>query len=370
MGEESQTIDSQMVNLRTPLVLLLCASVGVHAGVSLEDLVTMVPQGGLVNTWLYETAPKSGVLCINTTNAHRHQLQPQRHQLQTDPCTDTIEMPDRLDGGGKEKFMSFGLKKADKIYHAGISIDNINSYNLTVTPEPGSSGIMASNSRAADLLNPDKDPMKAHICTSPNRSRYSTLCEGKLDGSSGVAGYRVYATIRKEKASLMNFSLISNDVLMTYQGKLSVVKISMCYGVLYQFTHDPICPPISQLQDYKCKTDDKGREKEGWAEKCGPDSKCNHARPPSVPQGSTCASKKTFVLQECYLERKENLGEPKHGDLGEKTGGRRRRRTKKTKKTKEPTKEPTKAPTNWIGFRKPCPPLILDALQNAAAQRV
>jgi len=334
MGEESQTIDSQMVNLRTPLVLLLCASVGVHAGVSLEDLVTMVPQGGLVNTWLYETAPKSGVLCINTTSAQ-------------DPCTDTIDM----DG---KAYMSFGLKRADKIIASPTYIDNIRSYNLTLVPEPGSSGIMASNSRAADLLNPDKDPMKAHICTSPN----STLCAGKLDGDSGIVGYSVYATIRKEKDSLMTFSLMENDVLETYQGKLSVVKISMCYGVLYQFTNDPICPSLETLQD------DSGRRN------TGPHAKCNYKRPSATPQGSTCASKKTFVLQECYLERKENLGEPKHGDLGEKTGGRRRRRTKKTKKTKEPTKEPTKAPTNWIGFRKPCPPLILDALQNAAAQRV
>merc|ERR1712166_1513880 len=136
--------NSQMVNLRTALVLLLCASVGVHAGVSLKDLVEMVPQGGLVNTWLYEN--KDGHLCINTTSA-------------TDPCTDKIDMPS--DGkGGKETDISFGLLPSDDV---SIKDGGTSAMKVTVTPKAGSSGIMASNSRAADLLNHDKDPMKTII---------------------------------------------------------------------------------------------------------------------------------------------------------------------------------------------------------------
>merc|ERR1711957_1109692 len=138
-------INSQMVNLRTALVLLLCASVGVHAGFTkrfdLKSLAKMTPQGGLVNTWLYEkvvvevSGENRTVLCINTTEA-------------TDPCTDK-------DGG-------------------------TSAMKVTVTPKAGSSGIMASNSRAADLLDHDKDPMK------------TIIAGGKLKSVS----YAVYATVK------------------------------------------------------------------------------------------------------------------------------------------------------------------------------
>merc|ERR1712166_296570 len=296
--EESQTINSQMVKLRTALVLLLCASVGVHAGVSLKDLVEMTPQGGLVNTWLYEKAVEvSGinttVVCINTTNA-------------TDPCTHTIVMPGfgRNARHGRATYMSFGLKKTDDTPFGDSKV--------TVTPKAGSSGIMASNSRAADLLNHDKDPMK------------TIIAGGKLK----EVWCSVYATIRKKKDSLITFSLISNDdELMTYQGKLSVDKISMCYGVQYLTSSSSA----------------------------------------AVPQGSTCASKKVFKVTECHLV-------PKHGDLGEKTGrknkNRRKRKnknrtSKKNRTSEKKTKEPTKAPTN-----QNCEPHIMDGLQNAAAQRL
>merc|ERR1711957_921012 len=99
-------INSQMVNLRTALVLLLCASVGVHAGFTkrfdLKSLAKMTPQGGLVNTWLYEkvvvevSGENRTVLCINTTEA-------------TDPCTDKIDMP------GKDTDMSFRLFSSDDV---------------------------------------------------------------------------------------------------------------------------------------------------------------------------------------------------------------------------------------------------------------
>merc|ERR1712195_445386 len=174
-----KTINSQMVKLRTALVLLLCASVGVHAGVKQEDLVKMTPQGGLVNTWLYEkvvveAGENRTVLCINTTEA-------------TDPCTDKIDMPDRYDGkDGKETDISFGFFPSDDV---SIKDGGTSAMKVTVTPKAGSSGIMASNSRAADLLDHDKDPMK------------TIIADGKLKSVS----YAVYATVRKAEKEEIKF---------------------------------------------------------------------------------------------------------------------------------------------------------------------
>merc|ERR1712166_421479 len=133
-------------------------------------------------------------------------------------CTHTIVMPGfgRNARHGRATYMSFGLKKTDDTPFGDSKV--------TVTPKANSSGIMASNSRAADLLNHDKEPMKTHICTETNSK---DMCGGKLDN----VWYSVYATIRKEKNSPITFSLMSDDGLKTYEGRLSVAKISMCYGV-------------------------------------------------------------------------------------------------------------------------------------------
>jgi len=226
-----------------------------------------------------------------------------------------------------EAYMSFALSSADEVMKEmsdrtmpGFPLktcDNdigclTSAMKVTVTPKAGSSGIMASNSRATDLLNPDKDPMKSRICTSAN----STQCGSKLD----LVWYTVYTTIRKQEDFVMTVS--GQD--LQYQGKLSVAKISLCYGVSYRFHQTPPCPG------------------------------CRNQPSPKL-QGSTCASKKAFKVKECRLV-------PKHGDLGEKIGGTRRRR--------EPAKAPTKAPTNQVVWSKNCAPHIMDALQNAAAQRV
>merc|ERR1740130_1190328 len=291
-----------MVKLRTALVLLLCASVGVHAGVKQEDLVKMTPQGGLVNTWLYEkvvveAGENRTVLCINTTEA-------------TDPCTDKIDMPDRYDGkDGKETDISFGFFPSDDV---SIKDGGTSAMKVAVTPKANSSGIMASNSRAADLLNQDKEPMKTQICTEATEDR----CGGKLD----AVGYSVYATIRKEKDSKITFNLMSDDVFTTYEGRLSVAKISMCYGVLFNFN-----PPKSVI---------------------------------AVPQGSTCASKKVFKVTKCRPV-------PTLRDLGEKAGRRnknrrsknnsKKRTSKKNRRSEKKTKKPTKAPTN-----PNCEPHIMD----------
>merc|ERR1712166_1526917 len=104
----------------------------------------------------------------------------------TDPCTDTIVMPTdrrtrrRHGPAGPARYMSFGLQRADDT--------PFEDSKVTVTPKAGSSGIMASNSRAADLLNPDKDPMK------------TIIANGKLHSF----WYSVNTTIRKQKDSLMN----------------------------------------------------------------------------------------------------------------------------------------------------------------------
>jgi len=341
------------VNLRTALVLLLCASVGVHAGFKLESLVKMTPQGGLVNTWLYEKEPNGNVLCINTTEPK-------------DPCTDTIDIID------KSGYMQFRMSAGDEF----SSTDKMTSaMKVTVTPKAGSSGIMASNSRAADLLNHDKDPMK------------TIIANGKLDSF----WYSVFTTIRKQKDAVMTFSLISNDVSMTYEGKLSVDKISMCYGVTHKFS-DPCrynCPSCDECPG-KCKTmRDKVSEnncpqlsvdvttlinyfgiqingtirnttrltrrrrgiKKMEEEKIDGKLDVIHDNLELLPrcdtcsrrnggtyQGSTCASKKAFKVTECR---------PCNGPS----------------KT-DPCKDGTAA------WSQNCAPHIMDGLQHAAAQRV
>merc|ERR1740130_744406 len=216
-----------MVKLRTALVLLLCASVGVHAGVKLEDLVKMTPQGGLVNTWLYEkvvveAGENRTVLCINTTEA-------------TDPCTDKIDMPDRYDGkDGKETDISFGFFPSDDV---SIKDGGTSAMKVTVTPKAGSSGIMASNSRAADLLNHDKDPMK------------TIIAGGKLKSVS----YAVYATVRKAEKEEITFDKIHEKwgTRVQHEGKISYFKLSLCYGVSFKATNDMVTTKGSACSSVK-----------------------------------------------------------------------------------------------------------------------
>merc|ERR1740130_570988 len=224
-----------MVKLRTALVLLLCASVGVHAGVKLEDLVKMTPQGGLVNTWLYEkvvveAGENRTVLCINTTEA-------------TDPCTDKIDMPDRYDGkDGKETDISFGFFPSDDV---SIKDGGTSAMKVTVTPKAGSSGIMASNSRAADLLNHDKDPMK------------TIIAGGKLKSVS----YAVYATVRKAVKVEIPYDKIrpykgtgdekADFGHVQHKGKISYFKLSLCYGVSFTSTDDTVTPKGSECSSVK-----------------------------------------------------------------------------------------------------------------------
>jgi len=290
------------VKLRTALVLLLCASVGVH-GFKLTDLVKMTPQGGLVNTWLYEkdvevSGINTKVLCINTTEA-------------TDPCTNTIVMATDPKTAGPARYMSFGFatNPADTVTYPYETIDNIKSMKVTLTPKAGSSGIMASNSRVADLLNHDKDPMKTHICTNKTHNGNSSLCAGKLQD----VWYSVFMTIRKEKDSEITFSLNSDDVLKTYQGKLSVVKITMCYSVSYRMS----LTCLAKRKKFPNSDDEDPN---------GVYTPCNKPNQAGVPQGSTCASKKAFEVKEC-----------RHGTAA---------------------------------WSKNCPAHIKDGLQNAAAQRL
>merc|ERR1740130_1854786 len=233
-----------MVKLRTALVLLLCASVGVHAGVKLKDLVKMTPQGGLVNTWLYEkvvveAGENRTVLCINTTEA-------------TDPCTNTIDMP------AGETDISFGLLPSDDV---SIKDGGTSAMKVTVTPKAGSSGIMASNSRAADLLNHDKDPMK------------TIIAGGKLKSVS----YAVYASVRiakeveitydkwrqwKEGCTKKFWNGAKNKVdrkpcdkrdynHVVHEGKISYFKLSLCYGVSFKATDGTLTTQGSKCSSVK-----------------------------------------------------------------------------------------------------------------------
>merc|ERR1712166_160772 len=178
------------------------------------------------------------VLCINTTSA-------------TDPCTDTIDMP------AGETDISFGFLPSDDV---SIKDGGTSAMKVTVTPKAGSSGIMASNSRAADLLNHDKDPMK------------TIIAGGKLKSVS----YAVYATVRIARDKEIPYDKwrymssvcrdpkgqpckIENFNHQRHEGKISYFKLSLCYGVSFTSTDGTLttkgseCSSVKSFRVNKCR---------------------------------------------------------------------------------------------------------------------
>merc|ERR1712166_312255 len=139
-----------------------------------------------------------------------------------------------------ETDISFGFLPSDDV---SIKDGGTSAMKDTVTPKAGSSGIMASNSRAADLLNHDKDPMK------------TIIADGKLKSVS----YAVYVTVRKAEKKYITFDKIHRRSVtaknpngeVQHEGKISYFKLSLCYGVSFTSTDGTLTTKGSECSSVK-----------------------------------------------------------------------------------------------------------------------